>query len=265
MQLTIQLTEPSNCITSTDIVAYLNDRLSAAESYAIEEHLLDCPLCATAVEGYFRTSNQDLLSNSTLDLELKNMVTTNAALQELPVTSAPLPSIKKMSNRFWLAAAVLLLALPFGYYFYENSPKPAQLSAEYGSLMPAPEAVVRGENAIATTDLQHAFLAYEQADYATSFSKFQAIATADPQNTEAAFYAGLSAIGKKDAKQAEFFLEKVHLSPENANSNDAIWYLAMLELDKNNTQRAKDFLHELAATPNDWQEKAKMMLAKLEN
>ena len=97
MQLTIQLTEPSNCLTSTDIAAYLNDRLSSADAYAIEEHLLDCLLCATAVEGYFRTSNQELLSNSAHDLQLKNMVTTNAALQVLPLPSAPLSSIKKLS------------------------------------------------------------------------------------------------------------------------------------------------------------------------
>lgn len=42
----------SDCLSEEVIMNYLHDRLSGRERHAVEKHLLDCPLCEEAIEGY---------------------------------------------------------------------------------------------------------------------------------------------------------------------------------------------------------------------
>ena len=244
-----------SCLTPAELVAYLDDTLSHSEERRVEAHLLDCPLCDAAMQGFAAHPNKQ------------------AALAEIEARSLPqtrhtqaLKSEKtKRYNLNWLyfAAAAVVICLPFGYHWYQTNTAIPALAAEYSTLMPAPQAVVRGENSAAKTEQEQAFATYEQADYNASFDAFKKIVAAEPQNTEAAFYAGLSAMGKKDLENAQIYLEKVHLAPENENSDDALWYLAMLQLQQNKPERALDFLNELAASSNSWQQKAKVLIAEL--
>ncbi len=254
--------KPSSCLSKTDIIGYLNGNLTPADTHRVEAHLLDCELCNAALNGYAAQPNvvNHILTNETY---FDAMITEQTPVSTtLSASDGAKISLKTWA---WLAAAAMLVALPLGYHFYKNAETAPAIAAEYDNLMPAPQTIVRGENATGATAIEQAFIAYEQADYATSYTQFEKILRNDPQNTVVAFYAGLSAFAKKDWEAAENYLEKVHLAPPNTESSNAVWYLAMIELQKNNPKRAQDFLEELASTPNDWQHKAKTMLAEMEN
>ncbi len=248
---------PSHCLSKADMIGYLNGNLTPANVYRIETHLIDCQFCDTAIKGY--AEQQDAISILNSDTYFETML-----LEEIN-TTAPIRKTKRLKTAVWLSAAAILVALPLGYHFYTKTTISPEIAAEYNNLMPAPQVIVRGQNKTGSTPTEQAFLAYEQADYATSFTQFQKIATNEPQNTLIAFYAGLSAYGKKDWKTAQTYFEKVHLSEPNPSSSNAVWYLAMLELQQNKTQRAQELLQELASSPNEWQEKAKTMLVEIGN
>lgn len=40
------------CLSEENIKGYLTNRLSEEERFRVENHLLDCPLCSDAVDGY---------------------------------------------------------------------------------------------------------------------------------------------------------------------------------------------------------------------
>lgn len=247
-------TSPS-CLTPAELVAYLDETLSHSDEQRIEAHLLDCPLCDAAIQGFAAHPNKQAAL-----AEIEAMPLPQQA-KKMPLTLEK--KKKTMLNWLYFAAAAVVICLPFGYHWYQTNTAIPALAAEYNMLMPAPQVTVRGENKTAQTEQEQAFATYEQADYKASFAMFKKIAADEPQNTEAAFYAGLSAMGNKDHENAAIYLEKVHLSPENPNSADALWYLAMLQLEQNKPERALDFLNELAASPNSWQQKAKSLIAEI--
>jgi hypothetical protein len=49
MQLLFQ---EHKCLSEKDIQNYINGQLSTDERHRLENHLLDCPLCDDAVDGY---------------------------------------------------------------------------------------------------------------------------------------------------------------------------------------------------------------------
>ena len=50
----------SGCISKQDILAYAKDELSNSEKHDVEKHLLDCPLCMDAIEGYVSLNPKSL-------------------------------------------------------------------------------------------------------------------------------------------------------------------------------------------------------------
>ena len=176
------------CLNKQQIIAYLSEKMTPVETHRIEKHILDCKLCEAAIQGYASQPNAFEVLNDANYFAIENMTptintSTSSSANVSTNVSQPVFKLKKWA---WLAAACALLALPFGYHFYQNSNNSVQLAAEYGGLMPAPQVIVRGENSMASTEAEHAFSAYEQADYNASLTKFEKILATEPQNTEAA-------------------------------------------------------------------------------
>ncbi|MEO7175679.1 MAG: zf-HC2 domain-containing protein [Saprospiraceae bacterium] len=44
--------QTSNCLQEIEIQDYLNQKLNPEELRRVETHIMECPLCAEAVEGY---------------------------------------------------------------------------------------------------------------------------------------------------------------------------------------------------------------------
>ena len=63
--------QPLKCLDENDIRLYLSGEVDQSARYRIENHLLDCPLCEEAVEGY--AAEYDFAQDDGLD-QLKNGV-----------------------------------------------------------------------------------------------------------------------------------------------------------------------------------------------
>ncbi|MEY4925917.1 MAG: hypothetical protein RI894_353, partial [Bacteroidota bacterium] len=154
----------TDCLSPVDIKNYLDNKLPAIEEYDIEQHLVDCPLCSAAIAGYSEHQNyEDLLT------EISKLRPTDAIATNKIVALAS-------ENRPWIwwSAAALFICIPFSYYFYyQQTHTYSRFAAAYSELMPAPHALVRGENLATKTATDKAFLRYEQGDYETSLTAFE--------------------------------------------------------------------------------------------
>ena len=51
--------QPMKCLSQDEIRLYLIGELDESSRYRVENHLLDCPLCSDAVEGFAENYNFD--------------------------------------------------------------------------------------------------------------------------------------------------------------------------------------------------------------
>src|SRR3990172_8048480 len=56
----------STCLSLEALTKYLNGRISSEERLKIERHLVDCPLCSDAIEG-FSSSGQPSRTNRRIE------------------------------------------------------------------------------------------------------------------------------------------------------------------------------------------------------
>ena len=105
--------QSTECLSQEEIRLYLKGELNEAARYRIENHLLDCPLCSDAVEGFASEYNFD--ENRELD-ELKTAI--NRKIAEPPNLSK---STIFTLNR--IAAAIIFLIISSATIFYWNTLK----------------------------------------------------------------------------------------------------------------------------------------------
>lgn len=110
----------SHCVSKTQLLAYMQQKLDKEENYLVESHLNDCQFCNDALDALIDTDlgvvNQDLLEAKTA-LEKK-------LFPVLKVESTPIIQenfeqkfeISKKTFTRWLAAASVLLLIGLGGY-----------------------------------------------------------------------------------------------------------------------------------------------------
>jgi tetratricopeptide (TPR) repeat protein len=59
----LQILENTTCLSKTQLEGYINNDLQPEELYAVEMHLIECPICNDAVEGFIREGNINALSS----------------------------------------------------------------------------------------------------------------------------------------------------------------------------------------------------------
>lgn len=92
------------CLTEEQLQAYLDGRLLPAAQYAVERHILDCPFCADALEGWQKVGDRAKVAAQVMTAPL-----TKPAFEE---ENKVIP-IKRRTMSIWImtAAAVLITAL----------------------------------------------------------------------------------------------------------------------------------------------------------
>lgn len=116
---TYQLFNSSGCITFTAINLYFEKQLSDEELRMVEEHLIDCPMCSDAMDGF--SESGDLQQS---DQNIHAMINEIKARtqEENPDKNTRLKAIHR--RRYILSAAasiVLLLGIYFTYYYWNHS------------------------------------------------------------------------------------------------------------------------------------------------
>lgn len=247
----------TKCLSVEDIQNYLAQKVNNDERYRIENHLLDCPLCNDAIEGFAQNYSPHEENDFGLPkqfIEQKN--------QETKIKAIP-------ANRFsWtrVAAAVLLLLLPsFAVFNYYNQNQHQRLFTN--NFEPYSDATLSNLRSSSATDmdenLQAAFQAYNSKDFNKSLLFLENYLEKN-QNADLTFYAGLAAL---ESNQLEKALDHFKTSRINANSFflESSWYLGLTHLKRNEVEEAQIIFKELVSQKDDYYDKkASAILQKLD-
>ncbi len=119
---------PSNCLSKSQLIGYIQQKLDTDEVYLIESHLNDCTLCSDALDGLM---NENIETTQELIAEIKSEIEEKIKLLHPPEKSErnSITGVKtgiekgKQSVTFnplkkyqWLVAASILLLISLGGY-----------------------------------------------------------------------------------------------------------------------------------------------------
>ncbi len=247
----------TTCLQPEQIRNYLSENLKEDQRFEIENHLIDCPLCTDAVEGFANNNNLD-------DLPELNFLETKEVATPTPTIVKKLPVRKNWVMR--IAASLLLLSIPIGSYLYWQSNETERIIAAnfVEEDNPLIGALRSGDNALVTnTDLQNGLDAYQRKQYDTSFKILMEILNTDAENLLATYYSGLAA-----AKLENWPIAEKHLKITRINStnyfDDATWQLIATYLSQNKLTEAEELLSEVVENDKSrFQKKALNVLKKL--
>jgi tetratricopeptide (TPR) repeat protein len=228
-----QLFQEHKCLSEKDIQNYIKGQLSADERHRVENHLLDCPLCDDAVDGY------RVLAEGT------------------KVQNTPQPAIRrKLFTPLRVAAAVVVLiggAWMFNLVLGDSSPE-ALFSSAY-QLYPSDLDVNyrggEGDEAAAATSVtafQQAMELYEKESFEAAIPLFQeALDQEDTQEMVVRFYLGLSLLETDQLNDATFQLQQVANAGRDYG-HESQWYLALTNLKKGDAEAARQQLQKIIET-----------------
>jgi tetratricopeptide (TPR) repeat protein len=126
----------TECLTQETLLRYVRNESPKSEIRRVENHILDCPLCAAAVEGLQASNSEgfEMLAAS-LRKRIQDRVEETKVIDFTAHTAAAAPAPKR---RNWvgglsIAAAVAIL-FSFAYIFFGNQPSASGIADEYFSL-----------------------------------------------------------------------------------------------------------------------------------
>lgn len=264
MKKFFQLTEH---LSQEDIVFYTqmpdsDDR----RAHSIEKHLIDCPLCSEAIEGF----------SGITDFEAVNAEIQNAQKRLHEVIN---PSVQASPTiRFWekhriiryVAAASIMLAIGTGVLLYQNRVAyEEQLYTEnyrhYDDMRLVRRLKQTPNRPTDNDKLQSAMNIYSEGNYQAAIEAFHDYLKEDPGNPTANFYLGLSYLEEQSAKEAIEAIKTARLSPskEDRIYIDAGWYLALAYLKDKNTAQCKVILQEVINENGDFAVDAQKLMKAL--
>ncbi|GAB4247728.1 MAG: hypothetical protein Kow0027_09630 [Saprospiraceae bacterium] len=229
------LFDAKSCLTEAEIEGYVKGELSGEMRFRVENHLLDCPLCADAVEGF-------QLAGGTTNLpefsELQKKWSGSGKGQEAR------PRVIRMVMRV-AAIAVIVLAAYWGFFRQQSS---AQLFETYYSAyqldIPVNMRSVETPGAL-TPSLVEALQEYDSGHYETSLTRFQTALSEDPGNEIAIFYQSLAKIEVGDVEGSVEGLQRV-AGGTGIYKDKASWYLSLTYLKLDEKEKAKELLQKVA-------------------
>lgn len=227
------------CLSVDQIQNYLAKKLDSKNRQEVENHLLDCELCAAAVEGF--AESYDFETDKELE-QLASQFSTTEATREAPVKT--LPNHYRWINR--IAAAAVILILPLAGWMYWNAQAKERLFSQYFQSYESDYLSLRGEGAETPNPmLQKAMEIYQQKEYLESIPLFDSYLEQVPENTIAAFHAGMASLEAGQTSKAIQYFEIVRLN-DPSYYEDASWYLALAYLDMDRVEEANGVLEDLA-------------------
>lgn len=226
------------CLSEGAIQGYLGNRLSLNERHKVENHLLDCPLCSDAVEG-FAMQRKDSAKRGILSINWRIIAVAAAAVA--------------------LIAAVVWIysgpqdsgSLYASYYEPYDSDLDIQFREAGGSSIPADTPLTRG------------LKAYGSHDFARAIPELQGFVTRFPDHAVARFYLGLSLVSEERLEEAAQQLGIVQQARQEY-WEEACWYEALVLIKLERKEEARELLNTLTSPGNGrYYEKAKALINKL--
>lgn len=249
-----KLFHSSPCLSQQTIEKYLAGELSPHARQEVENHLLDCPLCSDAVEG-FQEIRPTLFPGSFEEWK---------ASRSLPAKQSR--TILRQLRPFFRIAAVLAVLIITWWLLLRPAQNPDLFARFYQPYtLDIPVNTRSPLSPLLSIELHEklptALKAYDNGNFSTALEGLEDVLATDPKNETAAFYAGMSCLelGKYD--------EAIELLSTIANGQgnyaaQAKWYLALTYLKKQQPEQAKELLQQIVST-NGYQSTAAMELLRM--
>ncbi|TAE49483.1 MAG: hypothetical protein EAZ89_14160 [Bacteroidetes bacterium] len=253
---------PDEALSLETMIAFLEHRLSPAETEEVEHILKGNPLYIQALESLGQALEEDPSAKERI-LRYRAI-----AGEEIEKRSEALPKDStglKAGSGSWLAVAatVLLLLLPAGYFLL-RPPLADRLAASYLEPFSEESRGNKGPAEESPANWATAFGAYEARQYpaaATAFRDLAAQALSPAEAEQAKLYQGVSELLAGDAAAAERSLTALTAGEEAGEA--ARWYLAWALLKQNKNAAATAAFENIAAQPGEYAEKAGEIAGRL--
>ena len=247
------LFDANQCLSEEELTGYIKGSLSVEERFRVENHLLDCPLCADAVEGF------QLASGTTSLPELSELQKKWSGAGKSQVA---MPRIVSMVTRM-AAVAVIILAAYWGFFRQQST---GQLFESYYTSyqldIPVNMRSVDAPTAMMPT-LVKALQEYDSGHYESSLKGFQSALAEDPGNEIARFYHSLTQLELGDFEGAIEGLKTV-AEGSGIYKDKASWYLSLAYLKLGHHGEAKEILTKIVSEKGYQSERAKSLMKQLE-
>lgn len=228
-----------SCLSQREIQQYLRGNLTRSQQQTVEHHLLDCPLCAHAVDGLAAANEQ-----GQLEAEF-------AQLPQSPFQEEQRTPLRRWGN--WAAAAAIALLIAFSLMQYRAAKANEQLFAAYFSAAEPAYLVFRSAQAgtpLATeAELNTAVAYYQAGQYEESLPHFQNYLEVYPDDDEAYFLMANALLGYRRGNRAELLLQQLYDDPESIVGPEKVqWYLALAHVLQGEKDAATSLLWGLSAS-----------------
>lgn len=207
-----------NCLSQTDIGDYLQHNMAADARFELENHLLDCALCSSAVEGYI------------------------ANPKELNTGQQRIVGFKR-----WLSTAATLAILLIGGIAIIKYYNANQLNRTFAVFYEKPtwDHHTRGGNE-SNSRYEQAIQNFNQGRYQAAIPILDSLLIINEENNQMRLYKGITHMELDQNQEAEDELTVVRINSD-IYFEEATWYLALLNVKTENTMAANLYLDELLA------------------
>jgi predicted Zn-dependent protease len=222
------------CLSARELQRYARHELAPDQVHDVEAHLLDCPLCAAATEGYTEHSFSEA---------------DEAALEELgqmhfPVRRRPLP-------RVWMnraAAILLILAGAYALWQYQAATRHQTVfAAFYEPVQPAYlnlRGTVVSPGSSSKPELKTALQLYENEDFEASIVFLEQHLNAYPEDDQARLLMASALLGNWQPERAIHILHQ--LESDNVETEDLYWLLVLAHIQNDELDVASQLLSQTA-------------------
>ena len=248
--------DTETCLILDEIKKYLTEQLDEQHVFRVENHLLDCPLCTDAVEGYANHYNFDT------DQQL-NSLPPNAPKPSIGTSPPAQNSNLSLFNR--IAAAILFVLVAGAVWLYWNNQQPERLYQAYHEPY-GDEALLAtrsGNNSAESTAFQEILRLQKAGNYQSGIIQLQQYLAESPQHPLASMLLGVAYLENNQLSEAQQTLTTVRINHE-LYYEEASWYLALAYLKELKQAEAKPILEELSnQAAGQYRDQAKALLEEL--
>ena len=169
-------------------------------------------------------------------------------------SSARIPLYKTITG---VAAGIIII---FSIITITKQPDPIKAFNQYYS--PYQSDMNKRSANTEITGLQFGIKLYEEGDYETALKIFENYTEENVDSPPGKYYLALTALGAEEHKLAQSCLIQLIETNDYSYSLHAKWYLGMLYLKTNQTEKAKPIFEELSETENYYSARAKKILKR---
>ncbi|WP_046757864.1 tetratricopeptide repeat protein [Kordia jejudonensis] len=261
--------------TYAQIASYLNNQMDDTAKKDFEARLeSDADLASfletySTLEGVYNDEKWTITTTASAT-EIKELAQAFRAddvaniskkIRAIQQENHPKKSSKKKTYFYYISTAVAIAAVFTLFYFsFMQSLTATDAFDQYHDWSTLPAFQTKSDT---TTSLEQARNLFKNEKYSEALSLFKSYTKGEIYNPNVALYIGVSQLELEEYTEA-LKTFNVLKNSDAIDHHKAYWYIALVHLKQENTEKAKNTLQTLAQHPNFYNsEKAKVLLKKL--